>query len=287
MNTTSEETLTEYTSRPDRQPLLPMPLTRRDIVILVIVAVLLCGAIALVSARFEKGSHSHRHKHSSTTTATPAVPAKERRRAPDGVFFLTERVTLTAKSGVISFAPGTAVRLISRNGDMFRVTDGQVTLEVSKENLTKDVHEAAVPTADDFASQQASAAHIRSEIELHRQRVNSENAQLERDLQAIEAARREAQRIAAENMITPAEANILNLREVHRDISGNIIYGVATDGISVGPGQVRSFREQVEFVKNHQLPDLTADESRERWREDYLYTQQHKTPDVIVVPQWR
>jgi hypothetical protein len=129
-----------------------MPQTPRDIVTLVIVAVLLCGGIAFVSAQFDKGYRSHRQEYASTTTAAPAngaettskkddppaVPAKERHLAPDGVFFLTERVTLKTKSGVISFAPGTGVRLISRNGDMFRVTDGQVTLEVSKENLTND-----------------------------------------------------------------------------------------------------------------------------------------------------
>jgi hypothetical protein len=37
-----------------------MPQTRRDIVILVIVAVLLCGGIAFISAQFEK---SYRSQH--------------------------------------------------------------------------------------------------------------------------------------------------------------------------------------------------------------------------------
>jgi hypothetical protein len=84
-------------------------------------------------------------------------------------------------------------------------------------------------------------------------------------------------------MITPAEANILNLREVRHDMSGNIISGWATDGISVGPGQVRSFREQAELVKAHRLSELTAAEKRELQREEYVFRQQHKTPDTIII----
>ena len=274
-----------------------MPKTPREIVTFVIVSVLLCGVIASVSTQFDKGYRSHRQEYTSTTTATPAVAgattinkddppaaaAKERRLAPAGVFFLSERVALTTKSGIVAFAPGTCVQLVSTNGDRFRVTDGTTTLDVSKNKLTNDVDLAAILAQSDYASQKAIAAHIGSEIELHRRMVDIENAQHERELNAIEANRREAQRIQNENVITPAEADILNLREVHRDMNGNIIYGWATDGLSVGPGKVRSFREQAELVKRHKLPELTTDERRERWREDYTYTQQHKTPDAIII----
>ena len=218
-----------------------------------------------------------------TKTDPPVVAPQQRRLAPAGVFFLTERVALAMKSGVVAFAPGTCVRVVSTNGDIFRVTDGTTTLDVSREKLTDDLDQAATLAQSDCESQKAIAAHIGSEVELHRQQVDAAGAQHERNMQLLEARRREALRLAAENMITPAEADILNLREVRHDMSGNIIYGYATDGISVGPGQVRSFREQAELVKRHKLPELTTEERRERWREDYLYTQQHKTPDVIVI----
>src|SRR5436190_16872645 len=132
-----------------------MPQTPRDIITLIIVSALLCGAIAASSALFPKSYPSQAQGYASATTPTsaiasqqpptrsdpPALAVHHPRVAPDGVFFLRERVVLTNTSGITGLAPGTGVRLISRNGDMFHVTDDQVTFDVSKEKLTNDVDE--------------------------------------------------------------------------------------------------------------------------------------------------
>jgi thiol-disulfide isomerase/thioredoxin len=95
-----------------------------------------------------------------TTTAPPATAARQPVAAPDGVFFLNERVVLTRASGILAVTPGAAVRLISKTGNTFRVTDGKVTFDVSKEKLTTDVNRAALLAGNDLATQEAIAAQI-------------------------------------------------------------------------------------------------------------------------------
>ena len=73
---------------------------------------------------------------SETDKPAPQQPA------PD-IFFLTERVSIVTKSGVVGLAPGTRVRLISRNGNTFRLTDGGDTFDVSSDKLTTDAEVAA------------------------------------------------------------------------------------------------------------------------------------------------
>lgn len=80
--------------------------------------------------------------------------------APEGVFFLTERVALKRTSGIIGIVPGTAVRVLSHDGETFHVTDGKVNFDAAKQQLTNDVNQAAVLAGNDVATQEALAAQI-------------------------------------------------------------------------------------------------------------------------------
>ena len=77
--------------------------------------------------------------------------------APEGVFFLNERVVLKRSSGILAIVPGTAVRVLSQNGDMFHVTDGTVNFDVTKDKLTNDVNRAALLSGRDLATEEAIA----------------------------------------------------------------------------------------------------------------------------------
>jgi hypothetical protein len=106
---------------------------------------------------------------------------------PGGVFFLTERVSVATASGVIGFAPGTSVRLVSRGTrNKFRVTDGRMTFDVSKDKLTDNADLGALLAQNDAASQQALADHMRAVRETNGQRVPAENARMKQERQARE-----------------------------------------------------------------------------------------------------
>src|SRR6266480_2831242 len=66
---------------------------------------------------------------------TPIVDraAERHHLAPEGVFFLMERVSVFTQYGVTGIAPGTRVRLVQDKGNTFSVTDGNTTFDVSIE----------------------------------------------------------------------------------------------------------------------------------------------------------
>lgn len=70
------------------------------------------------------------YRSQSTSTATSAS-------AFDRVF-LTERLPVRTHSSVTGLPLGTALHVISTNGDTFRVTDGTQTFDVSNNKLTTD-----------------------------------------------------------------------------------------------------------------------------------------------------
>ena len=80
--------------------------------------------------------------------------------APEGVFFLNERVVLKRSSGILAIVPGTAVRVLSQNDGTFHVTDGTVNFDVAKEKLTNDVNRAALLSGRDLATEEAIADQI-------------------------------------------------------------------------------------------------------------------------------
>lgn len=75
----------------------------------------------------------------STPTPTPVV----RHFAPDGVFFVTEEVTVRLKAGLLGIAPGTQVKLVKQKGDVATVNDGTEEFDLKIAQLTNDLDIAA------------------------------------------------------------------------------------------------------------------------------------------------
>ena len=93
-----------------------------------------------------------------TKLRMPRRPAPPRQvYAPEGVFFLNDRVVLKRSSGILAIVPGTAVRVLSQNGDTFHVTDGTANFDVAKEKLINDVNRAAALSGRDLATEEAIA----------------------------------------------------------------------------------------------------------------------------------
>src|SRR4029450_2928649 len=85
---------------------------------------------------------------------TPARPvAQQQRLAPEGTFFLLQRVSLSIDSGVIGFAPGTKVTLVEQTDSVSTVTDGEYQFKVPSSQLTNDMDLAASVAKADYTTQ--------------------------------------------------------------------------------------------------------------------------------------
>src|SRR5437867_2373526 len=92
------------------------------------------------------------------TKVWPRLRAPQRQVfAPEGVFFVNERIVLKRSSGILAIVPGTAVRVLSQNGGTVHVTDGTVNFDVAKEKLINDVNRAALLSGRDLATEEAIA----------------------------------------------------------------------------------------------------------------------------------
>jgi hypothetical protein len=60
--------------------------------------------------------------------------AKQPRLAPEGTYFLLERVSLKIDSGVIGFAQGTQVTLVEKGDPLSTVSNGQYQFTVAARN---------------------------------------------------------------------------------------------------------------------------------------------------------
>lgn len=72
-------------------------------------------------------------------TPTPVV----HHYAAEGIFFVTEEVTVRLKAGLMGVAPGTQVKLIKDKGDTVTVTDGTQEFDLQAAQLTNDLDVAA------------------------------------------------------------------------------------------------------------------------------------------------
>jgi hypothetical protein len=63
--------------------------------------------------------------------------------APDGTFFLLQRVTKPTEFGIYSLGPGSEVHRIAQEGTKLTVSDGREQFEVDSSQLTNDLDKAA------------------------------------------------------------------------------------------------------------------------------------------------
>lgn len=87
------------------------------------------------------------------TGGAPTPQPAPRRVAPEGEFFLTQRVTVTTSDGIVGLPPGTSVRLLGETGTQAKVVHGSHEFEVEKSQLTKDVDVAASGAQGDWLAQ--------------------------------------------------------------------------------------------------------------------------------------
>lgn len=63
--------------------------------------------------------------------------------APDGTFFLLQRVTKSTQFGVYSLGPGSEVHRVAQQGRKLTVSDGREQFDVDSSHLTNDLDKAA------------------------------------------------------------------------------------------------------------------------------------------------
>lgn len=82
------------------------------------------------------------------------------RLAPEGTYFLTERITTVTTDGVIGAAPGTEVRVASVDLDGHKVTDGELEFLVTADQLTRDLDLRDKLVAEDLKLRRTAASVI-------------------------------------------------------------------------------------------------------------------------------
>ena len=134
----------------------------------------------------------------STLAAPPATPAVQQHRlAPEGVFYLMERVVVKSDSSVTGFAPGTRVKLIEDRGEkLFVASEDNIKFEASSDKVTNDLDLAALVAKQDAQSQQAVAQSMKEQMDAYRAAKEKEIPLYDQQQRDVEA-RRTAAAIAA------------------------------------------------------------------------------------------
>jgi hypothetical protein len=124
---------------------------------------LLAGGVVFSLMR-SHGPASHDSKTSANAIVTP-LPSPAPRLAPPGVFFATERLSVTTDSGVSGVDAGAKVLLLARlPAHRLKVTDGPNEFEVTLAQVTNDLDVAALSTRKDAASKAALAKWKQSQL---------------------------------------------------------------------------------------------------------------------------
>ena len=103
------------------------------------------------------------------TPAARSVAVKQPRLAPEGTYFLLQRVSLKIDSGVVGFAPGTKVTMVQQADPLSTVSDGQYEFGVPSSQLTNDLNVAEDVAKSDYAAQAQIAAGIGQSVQWYEQ----------------------------------------------------------------------------------------------------------------------
>jgi hypothetical protein len=102
-------------------------------------------------------------------TPAGANLAKQPRLAPEGTYFLLQRVSLRTDSGVIGFAPGTKVTLVNQGDSVSTVSDGEYQFTVASSQLTNDLDMAENVAKSDYTAQAQIAESIGRSVRQYEQ----------------------------------------------------------------------------------------------------------------------
>jgi len=132
-------------------------------------------------ARSVPSKQSAAQQRAARPTPARSILAKQPRLAPEGTWFLLQRVSLKTDSGIIGFAPGTKVTLVDQGDSLSTVSDGEYQFTVASSQLTNDLDMAENVAKSDYTAQAQIAESIGRSVRQYEQQ----------QLDAIAAAEKE------------------------------------------------------------------------------------------------
>jgi hypothetical protein len=121
------------------------------------------------AARSTPSKRPAAQERANKPTPARSTVAKQPRLAPEGTYFLLQRVSLKTDSGVIGFAPGTKVTLVDQGTSMSTVSDGEYQFMVASSQLTNDLDMAENVTKSDYTAQAQIAESIGRSVRQYEQ----------------------------------------------------------------------------------------------------------------------
>ena len=138
---------------------------------------------------------------------SPPPPPEQHRLAPEGTFYLMERVVVKSDSGVTGFVPGTRVKLVEDRGDKLFVTnDDNIKFEAPSDKVTNDLDLAALVARQDAQSQQALAQDMKERMDAYQAGKEKEIPLYDQQQREVEARRELAANAAKGNNPLDREA---------------------------------------------------------------------------------
>lgn len=142
------------------------------------------GLVVIIAVVGWLGWHWYATKNKSVSMPKPTPLVHQspaRHLAPEGTYFLLQRVALTTHSGVIGFAPGTKVNLAVRNDSISTVTVGEHKFDVESSQLTNDLDIAASVAKADYTAQAQISESTATQAREYAQQQRDAMAALEKE----------------------------------------------------------------------------------------------------------
>ena len=135
------------------------------------------------------------------TPAARSIFARQPRIAPEGTYFLLQRVSLQIDSGIVGFAPGTKVTLVEKGDPLCTVSDGHYQFAVAWPQLTNDLDIAESAAKSDYAAQVQIAGVIDQWVRQYQQQQRDDIAAAEKE----KAQKKTGQKTPARTSPSPAQ----------------------------------------------------------------------------------
>lgn len=94
----------------------------------------------------------------AAATPAPQPPEPAKRYAPEGVYFLVQRVSISNENGIVGIPAGRQVKILKQTKTGMHVTDGTTQFDVTPNQLTNDLDIEDSLVAWDKKSQEALTA---------------------------------------------------------------------------------------------------------------------------------
>ena len=147
--------------------------------------------------------------------AIPHGPPKH--LAPEGTFFLTERVAKQVDYGIYSVAPGSKVQRVSQDGAVMKVTDGHETFELTPAQLTNDLDLASALAATENEDQKNIDSVVEAERRDGEEKKRNEDLVNARKMEEYQKKRKESEKAGSTILNRPAY-------DQREDVTGKTIY---------------------------------------------------------------